>query len=102
MAMTKFLKIFLHSPQKSPAKTGDVFNCVMGKKCHINNPCEGLSINVGGESTKKCLKIIPQTPCFKLDKKMSVLALELAGELLGVERHRLGSLTHQNLNVKGK
>lgn len=26
----------------------------------------------------------------------------LQGELLGVERHRLGSLTHQNLNVKGK
>lgn len=80
MAMTKFLKIFLHSPQKSPAKTGDVFNCVMGKKCHINNPCEGLSINVGGErAPKSVFKIIPQTPCFKLDKKMSVVALELAG-----------------------
>lgn len=74
MAMTKFLKIFLLSLQKSPAKTGDVFNCVMGKKCHINNPCEGFNIN-----PKSVFKIILKPLSLKLDKKTSVLALELAG-----------------------
>jgi len=55
MAMIEFLKIFLRSPQKSAAETGDVFNCVMGKKFHINNPREGVSINAEGENTEQCL-----------------------------------------------
>lgn len=57
MAMIEFLKMFLRSPQKSAAETGDgdIFSSVMGKKFHINNPYEGTSINAEGENTKQCL-----------------------------------------------
>lgn len=55
--MIEFLKMFLRSPQKSAAETGDgdIFSSVMGKKFHINNPHEGTSINAEGENTKQCL-----------------------------------------------
>lgn len=47
-------------------------------------------------------KIIQKKAVSNLIRKCVYSCWSLQGELLGVERHRLGSLTHQNLNVKGK